>query len=79
MIERVTVVKFRVNCRGGNGAGCMRQIGCGVAVAAMRRQLDHLVYVYLYRMILRVIPCKSRCRLYNLACLHSFFGSLLHC
>ena len=22
MIERVTVVKFRVTCRGGNGAGC---------------------------------------------------------
>ena len=22
MIERVTVVKFRVNCGGGNGAGC---------------------------------------------------------
>ena len=24
MIERVTVVKFRVNCGGGNGAGCFK-------------------------------------------------------
>jgi len=51
----------------------MRQIVCDVAVAAVRQQLFHFVYVYLYRMILRVIPCKSRCRLYNMACLHSFF------
>jgi len=75
IIERVTVVKFRVNCRGGNGAGCFEvKVRADIAkftdviVARLRKCSDLIqegkVFVENKTKVASGVGCSERAVLY---------------